>query len=393
MRRDSGDTIMMQKAGGCLAIPCALLMLGVVAPVVASAQDSSKGPENASSRILSSSQVLVVAVVKEDRQAALQKSFIEELGLVLDGFKINVEYIDASEFEGWGPARRTAAVSDLAAKSGAASAVWIETPMRGPPVLHLRIVGREGGGMDHVVQEDSSGAAAELALATRAILEELGITAAARDEKEAESDTNAKETTAPFKILETREVEEKIGTEPAAATSDRLALGLRAEILGEVYGGEGTFVQVGGALTFSWMPARLLLLRLVLAGRFGPFDQTDVQIKGGAIEPGFELGIPIPAGPIRLGPNLGIHAAWNSVELNLGGETRDFSWWRGRAELGLEMIWDASERIGLTAAAGLGTYLGKREIFAETGGEEPLFSWPYIDWRFGIGAVFLFHIQ
>ncbi len=270
--------------------------------------------------------------------------------------------------------------------------VWLEAPEDGPPILQVLIMGRGGEPITHSPKDHLSNPAAELALATRALLEEAGIaTKTLTDDSgnNGESPDEKKENTAVRTTSPAASEENPTISEETPHTLPRFAIGLRGDLVGEVYGAEGVFIQAGGGATFSWLPASWIFVRAVFAIRAGPFDQPGIKIHGWSMAPGLEQGFLFQSGPIHLGPKIGIHATRQDIVIGFEQEKGTFDWWRTRATLGIEALWPASPVLGLTLNAGAGVYLGERERFVESGGAGPIsFSWPYVDWEVGLGIVF-----
>jgi hypothetical protein len=268
-------------------------------------------------------------------------------------------------------------------------------------------VERSGRGRSNIAGARSKNAARELALTTRTLLEDLGIIDGSRlDEVAAKNESSSstsnivrKETGKTESPSITEEKSKEATEEPRPLVLDqfntksigrrnRIRLGFKAAIAGELYGSTGTFFQAGGASSISWSPIELFFVRVLIGVMAGPFNQEKFQLLGWSLEPGFELGFSFHLGPLNMGPVVGVLATRNSVSIDYGNQEQEFSWWRVKATVGAALLWPLNEMFGLTLDAGLGWYLGNRETFAESEVDALVYSWPFAIWNTGLGVVF-----
>lgn len=389
--------------------------------------------------------VIVFEMAESDENRRLERAFLEELILVLDNFRImTISYKETSgSLQTSQPRIRppnsrppnarptseqiSAELLEIARREGAGSVVWLDIPTVGKPILRVYKTDDPEGHLNHVASKRNAEVSSALALTTRALLEDLGITAptpteepleaaqpeirddnsvepvpsnsasptegqgkiSKSDSGEPKSSQNDMSPPAPDDVRSTRKPEKE--TLSAAQSQRRavLALGLSAELEGEVFGATGLFLQVGGRVFLSYAPWKLLFVRAAFRATSGPFDQPSIQVDSWSLEPGIELGVPFELGALSLGPFLGVYATTNRLEIDDGADVEKFHWWAAEATVGAELCWMMGRRFGLLLDAGFGVRLGPREVFQEGGLARTLLSWPYLSWLVSLGGVII----
>ncbi len=173
-------------------------------------------------------------------------------------------------------------------------------------------------------------------------------------------------------------------------TSLRWALEPLARLTTGLAGYHGPATWVGGGAALSLMIGSNLLFEILFVALAGPMPRyTQNIILGLRLDPELRAGYLWRLKRVLLGPVIGVAVPWSNIEINEEEYIPfTYSWWTFRGSMGLESLFLANKRIAVDVGASIGFNALPRESFVHSEDREEVLKTPLMVFCARVGLLF-----
>ncbi len=360
------------------------VLLGCLAAVAAEPLDgevlSAGAPQPLAS--LDEARLLVIAYDSKARLDARRERFIEELGLVLDGFTVEVVRIDRPQFARGALPTQVKLVEPVLAERRALAAAWLAEPTPGWLMVYLVAV-QTGQTLVRTVHSGAAASEAELALAVRELLgtawlftppEQVGPAAM------------------QLLVDEVREQVLSYGRRyrgGLAALAVRGDVGARMALSDEV--GADSAIGFHGGVDNELLEGLWAGIGLTLATRPSRSTRIFHSITAWSLMPVLSAAYEVIAfdlrdGRLSLAPSASLGLEWEQFTFNLGEVDYSYGTTRLRLQAGLDLRWFFSRRVGVVLSPKVG-WTTNRGVYRAQTTNDVIVATPRNDWGFSLGVL------
>ncbi|MCP4602647.1 MAG: hypothetical protein GY847_19385 [Proteobacteria bacterium] len=347
--------------------------------------------------------IVLLTVSDADSSREVERYFATELKLSLDDLDVSQTEPLSGDFVALSEEKQYEIARQAQDEHSAKAVIWLGINDGAINTLSLFVTIPNGALTRTVAFEDIT-ATAELALTTRALLEQAFAFGSEQINDQTTDSTHPQDSSATasdqdgWKRVpepeqppenEPSENKENLGDKPSL----RLALEPFARLSTGLAGGIGPSTWIGGGGSFSMIVASNVLFEIsftALAGpMLGPMSSYETNsITGFSLDPELRVGYLWRPRVVLFGPMIGIAAPWSKIEIDEQNYVRHtYSWWTFRSALGFVLRLPVGRLTVVDMGASIGVNTS-RGSFVRSEDQEEVFKTPLMVFCARIGLLF-----